>query len=104
MTHKRASKTIPVLSACCSLLIILAFLLPRLLPFGGDGFAPAASAALLFLTLITAALLLSIVLVAITLYRYRDLPLRHRIAGFAPLVLIALSAFAINMLLTGAAD
>lgn len=104
MNDERARRIIPVLSGCCSLLIILAFLLPRVIPFGGDGFTPAASAAVLFLGIFTVALILSIVLVAITLYRYRELPLAHRIAGFAPLVLIALSLFAVNMMIAGGGE
>ncbi len=93
-------RVILALSAICSLLILLAFTLPRWISPQGEGFTPAAETAFLFLILLSAALLLSVLLVIFTLIRYRQLPLKHRIAGFAPLVLIALSAFALNIALT----
>lgn len=102
MSRDRIRKAIPPLSLVSSLLIALAFIVPRFITPPGDGFAPAAATALFFLSLLSGALLLAVILVVITLMRYRELPVGHRIAGFIPLVLIALSTFVVNMMLSSA--
>ena len=70
----------------------LAFILPRLLTFSGDGFAPAANAALIFLLLFGAAGLVALLLAGFTLWQFNQFGWPGRVGGCLPALLVLLGA------------
>lgn len=69
---------------------MLALTVPRFFPNQEGGLASAATAILVFLTLLTAAALIAIYLLIVTLRVYRQVSTSARIAGIAPGVVLVL--------------
>jgi hypothetical protein len=70
--------------------VLLALTVPRFFPNQEGGLASAATAILVFLTLLTAAALIAIYLLIVTLRVYRQVSTSARIAGIAPGVVLVL--------------
>ena len=70
----------------------LAFILPRLLSFSGDGFAPAANAALIFLLFFGVAGLVALLLASFTLWQFNQFGWPGRVLGCLPALLMLLGA------------
>ena len=69
---------------------LLALVVPRFVPNQEGGLASAATAILMFLTLLTLAALLAIYLLIVTLRLYRQVSTAARIAGIAPGIVLVL--------------
>jgi len=86
--NSRPETTIYRLAGVCIALVVGSFVLPRFLSFGDGGFAAAANAILVFLAVLLVAAGVSVYLLFLTLPQYRSLPVKARIAGVGPSVLI----------------
>jgi hypothetical protein len=85
--NNRPETTIYRLAAVCVALVLASVVLPRLMSFG-EGLTAAANAILVFLAVLLIAAGASVYLLFLTLPQYRSLPVRARIAGVGPSVLI----------------
>jgi hypothetical protein len=75
------------MSALCGVFVAAALVAPRLFG-GGEGFAPAAGATLMFLTLLCVAGVLSLMLFLRTVRVFRTLSFPARLLGLSPGLLI----------------
>lgn len=78
------------LCGASAVVVLLALTVPRFFPNQEGGLASAATAILVFLTLLTAAALVAIYLFIVTLRGYRQISTSARIAGIAPGVVLVL--------------
>jgi hypothetical protein len=76
-----------------------AFVIPRFAAGGSNGFASGASAAVAFLGLMLVALIIAIVLLVVSFRHRSSLGAGAKIAGFAPLPIVAAGAIVVVLLI-----
>jgi hypothetical protein len=82
----------------CAVVVVIAFILPLVVPVSGPGPDRAAVSAMLFFLPLVGALAVGLVMAGVTAFKFRALSRRHRWMGFAPFCLVALGFVVLELL------